>query len=47
MADSMNADMLWGDTSQKLFEAGKKFILQCRLDAVMRQPAFGTELEEA
>lgn len=47
MADFMNADVFWSDTSQKLFEAGRKSILQCRLDAVLRQPAFGTELEEA
>lgn len=47
MADSMNTDMFLGDTSQKLFEAGRKDILQCRLDALLRQPAFGIELEEA
>lgn len=47
MADPMNTDMFWDDTSQKLFKAGRKGILQCRLDAVLRWPAFGIELEEA
>lgn len=36
MADSMNTDKFWGDTSQNLFEAEGKGILQCRLDAVLR-----------